>query len=235
MILAEGLKIDWAQMPTYNTIMAVAAGTGLLMTVSLSRRVLATEKPLEPLGWSLAFGVVGLILTITGVHMTLTWPLAAGGFAFDNVIFGEPSLAFGVLCLAAALYLWKGGAALQTPQGRPQLVAQLAGPISIFIFGIGLACFAIAAAGVDFQLFAAPPEEPISGQFADYPMVEAVFISGLYALVGIGAVLAPLGLRNRGRVVLGIIAVSWGLAGLAFLLFGALNFYTHIGLIVNTM
>lgn len=29
--------------------------------------------------------------------------------------------------------------------------------------------------------------------------------------------------------------VVWGLAGLAFLLFGGLNYFTHIGLIVNTM
>lgn len=32
-----------------------------------------------------------------------------------------------------------------------------------------------------------------------------------------------------------VVAVTWGLSGLGFLLFGALNFFTHIGLIVNTM
>lgn len=235
MLTAEGLKIDWANMPTYNTVMAVAAGAGLLLTVALMRQLLLTDKNLEPAGWSLAFGVLGTILAVTGLHMTLTWPLAAGGFPFDNVIFGEPALAFGVMMLAASLYLWKRGGDLASPQGRPELVARLAGPLSVFVFGMGLACIAIAAAGVDNKLFAAPPEEPISGWFAPYPWVEAIFMSGLYALVGVGAVLAPLGLRKTSRGLLSGAGVAWGLAGLAFLLFGALNFFTHIGLIVNTM
>lgn len=56
-------------------------------------------------GWSLNFGVLGLSFTVTGLHMTLTWPLAAGRFAFDNIIFSEPSLALGLLLLAAAMHL----------------------------------------------------------------------------------------------------------------------------------
>lgn len=235
MLIAEGLTIDWANMPTYNTIMAVAAGAGLLLTVTLMRQLLLTDKTIEPAGWSLGFGVVGVILTLTGLHMTLTWPLAAGGFPFDNVIFGEPALGFGVMLLAAAFYLWKRGGDLASPQGRAELVARLAGPTSLFVFGMGLACVAIAAAGIDNKLFAAPPEEPISGQFAAYPWVEAIFMSGLYALVGVGGVLAPLGLRKTRRGLLAVAGITWGLAGLALLLFGALNFFTHIGLIVNTM
>ncbi|MNL69793.1 hypothetical protein D3C87_1946980 [compost metagenome] len=65
-------------------------------------------------------------------------------------------------------------------------------------------------------------------------------MSGLFALVGLGAVLSSFGVRNFSSdaapdLLQKIIAFSWGLAGLAFLLFGALNFFTHIGLIVNTM
>lgn len=235
MDVAEGLKIDWAAMPTYNTVMAVAAGAGLLMVVALLRRITSGTGELEPAGWALGFGVVGTILTLTGLHMTLTWPLAPGGFAFDNIIFGEPALAFGVMLLAAALYLWKRGGSLTTAVDRGAHLTKLAGPVSVFVFGMGLACFAIAVAGVRYQLFAAPPEEPISGAFADYPLVEAIFISGLYALVGVGAVCGPLALRSRSRALFTVAGVTWGLAGLAFLLFGALNFFTHIGLIVNTM
>ena len=241
MIVAdEPLKIDWANMPTYNTIMAVAAGAGLLMVVALARRVLSTDPAFEgdhgfePAGWALGLGTVGLILTLTGLHMTLTWPLAAGGFPFDNVIFGEPALAFGVLLLAAALYLWRHGHDLQSHQDRPALVAKVAGPVSVFVFGMGLACLAIGAAGIDNKLFAAPPQEPISGQFADYPWVEAIFMSALYLLVGIGAVLAPFGLR-RAVGLRTVVGVVWVIAGVLFLLFGALNFFTHIGLIVNTL
>ncbi|TWJ11926.1 putative membrane protein [Stackebrandtia albiflava] len=233
--LETQLKIDWANMPTYNTVMAVAAGAGLLLIVALMRKVLTGTAEVEPAGWALAFATLGTILTTTGLHMTLTWPLAAGGFPFDNIIFGEPALAFGVMLLAAALFLWKRGEVLVVGPDRAAIVAKVAGPISVFVVGMGLACFGIAAAGVKYQLFAAPPEEPISGAFADYPLVEAIFISGLYALVGLGALLGPWGLRNRSRGLFGATGVCWGLAGLAFLLFGAMNFFTHIGLIVNTM
>ncbi|MFE7426536.1 hypothetical protein [Streptomyces sp. NPDC057545] len=34
-LAATGLKIDWTRMPTYNTIMSVAAGAGLLLVVAL--------------------------------------------------------------------------------------------------------------------------------------------------------------------------------------------------------
>src|SRR5690625_4283415 len=39
-----GLKIDWAQMPTYNTIMAVAAGVGLLSLVLAARELINKPK-----------------------------------------------------------------------------------------------------------------------------------------------------------------------------------------------
>ncbi|WP_026929456.1 DUF981 family protein [Glycomyces tenuis] len=234
-IVAQGLKIDWAQMPTYNTVMSVAAGAGLLMVVGLMRRLGDADRPLAAEGWAMGFGVVGAVLAVTGLHMTLTWPLAAGGFPFDNVIFGEPSLAFGVLLLFAAFYLWKRAEALEAAPDRFAMLAAAARPVSVFVLGMGLACFGIAAAGVGYELFAAPPEEPISGEFAEHPMIEAVFISGLYALVGVGAVLFPLALRPGRRAVTAVVLLVWFLSGLAFLLFGALNYFTHIGLIVNTM
>lgn len=236
-LAASGLKIDWTKMPVYNTIMSVAAGAGLLLVLALARQLLTPERRIAPEGWALAFGALGFTLTVTGLHMTLVWPLAGQGFPFDNIIFGEPALAFGVLLSCAALYLWKRGADLAP--GSPERlarVAQLTGPLSLFVLGIGLGCFGIAAAGWKYTLFAAPPEEPISGEFADYPMLEASFMSGLYVLVGIGAVLLPFVLRRpASKPLLTLVGVAWGLAGICFLLFGALNYFTHIGLIVNTM
>jgi hypothetical protein len=172
--------------------------------------------------------------------MTLTWPLAAGGFPFDNIIFGETSLGFGVLLLAAALYLWKRGAVALAATKPLQALARVAQPITVFVGGLGLSLVAIAAAGIKYQLFAAPAEEPISGQFANHPMVEATFMSVLIAVVGLGA-LAFAVLVNRVRStgtpgVWGrITGWLWGVSGVLFLLFGAMNFFTHIGLIVNTM
>jgi hypothetical protein len=177
-------------------------------------------------------------LDSTGLHMTLTWPLASGGSAFDNVVFGEPALAFGVLLLGAALVLWRRAPLLETGEseqreGRIGYLRRTGGPISIFVFALGLACFSIAAAGWRYTLFAAPPQEPISGRFAQYPLVEATFISGLYVLVG-GAragSLRPAGAQPRASANH---RCQLGPGGLAFTLFGALNYFTHIGLIVNT-
>ncbi|RGD55704.1 DUF981 domain-containing protein [Kitasatospora xanthocidica] len=233
-LTASGLKIDWARMPTYNTIMSVAAGAGLLLVVALGRRLLVQGRSTTLEGWALAFGALGFTLVTTGLHMTLTWPLAGQGFPFDNVIFGEPALAFGVFLLTASFYLWKRGSELLAADGVDRTV-RVAAPISVFVFGMGLACFGIAAAGWKYTLFAAPPEEPISGEFSDWPWLEASFMSGLYVLVGIGALLFPFALRDPRRWMSPVIGVVWGLAGLAFLAFGGLNYFTHIGLIVNTM
>ncbi|GAA1871650.1 DUF981 family protein [Brevibacterium marinum] len=244
--------IDWAAMPTYNTIMSVAVGAGLLAVVLLfmdlrkasgvdeaseRRRQLSTD------GWAIAFGVLGLLLTATGLHMTLTWPLAAGGFAFDNIIFGETSLAFGVLMLGAAVYLWKRGAEIKADPTPLKLAARTVRPLSIFIAALGLALFAIAIAGVTYQLFAAPPQEPISGAFADYPMIEATFMSVLFALVGVGALVFPFAansvLRTPAAAKSGgavkTVGIMFTVTGVVFVLFGAMNYFTHIGLVVNTM
>ncbi|WP_316528476.1 DUF981 family protein [Kitasatospora brasiliensis] len=232
---AGGLRIDWARMPTYNTVMALCAGAGLLLVVALGR-LLLTDRAVVPDAWAMGFGALGVILFATGLHMTLTWPLAGQGFAFDNVVFGEPALGFGVLLLFAAFFLWRRGEVLGAAGGaRGRTVAALAAPVSVLVFGLGLACFGIAAAGWRYTLFAAPPEEPISGEFADHPMLEASFISALYVLTGVGAVLFPVVLWRRGGPAAWVAGACWALAGLAFLLFGALNYFTHIGLIVNTL
>lgn len=229
------LVIDWASMPTYNTIMAVAAGAGLILLVQFGRELLKDPASVTPDGWALGFGVPGVVLTSTGFHMTVTWPLAEGGFPFDNIIFGETSLGFGVLLLAAAFYLWRRGREVMVGPEAITHLKKVAKPVSISVLGMGLGLLGLAVAGVRYQLFAAPPQEPISGTFADYPLVEAIFISGLLALVGVGAALFPLALRDGAVVVRKIIGWFWGIAGVALLLFGALNFFTHIGLIVNTM
>lgn len=237
----EGLKIDWASMPTYNTVMSIAAGAGLLGIVIFVKQLMTKPTEVSAEGWSLAFGVLGTILTTTGLHMTLTWPLAASGFPFDNIIFGGTSLGFGVLLLAASVYMWRRGAEALTRPEPLAALAKVAQPISVFIGGLGLALFGIAVAGVKYQLFAAPPQEPISGEFAEWPLVEAIFMSGLFALVGVGAVLFPFvvnSMKNattKAALPIKITGIVWAVAGIVFILFGAMNFFTHIGLIVNTM
>lgn len=60
----------------------------------------------------------------------------------------------------------------------------------------------IAFAGVIYQLFAAPKEEPISGLFADYPMFEAVCISLVYAGAGVEALITPLFWKNLHKKII---------------------------------
>ncbi|WP_055108743.1 DUF981 family protein [Paenibacillus ihumii] len=239
------MQIDWSQTQMYNTIMSVATGIALLMLVRFSRHITRGEKiSLE--GWSIGFAIPGFILTLTGGAMTLTWPLSKVGFPFDDIIFGEPTLAFGVMLLGGSILIWRrsnlqlkaeqGGKEAKQPSGllASQLIEMIR-PLSYFAAAMGLALISIAIAGVYYQLFAAPPEEPISGRFADYPMLEASFISGLYAITGIGAILLPFSLATRNPMVTRIMGLCWRVTGILFVLFGAMNYFTHIGLIINTM
>ncbi|SYX84244.1 DUF981 family protein [Paenibacillus alvei] len=239
------MHIDWSSTQMYNTLMSIATGIGLLQMVRFGW-LLRRGRQVSLEGWAIGFAVSGFILTLLGGVMTLTWPLSKVGFPFDDIIFGEPSLAFGVMLLAGAVILWRMSNKISKNEQLSkdfkkdskvilEQTVEMARPLSYFASAMGLALISIAIAGVYFQLFAAPPEEPISGQFADYPMLEASFISGLYALTGIGAILLPFSLANRESFAVKIMSTVWTITGVAFTLFGALNYFTHIGLIVNTM
>ncbi|MGN5650785.1 DUF981 family protein [Bacillus sp. Brlt_9] len=240
------MVIDWSVTAVYNTIMSVATGIGLLLMLQFVSH-LHKNKVGQLEGWSIGFGIPGIILTLTGAHMVLTWPLSKIGFPFDDIIFGEPSLAFGIMLMAASILLWRKsnlylGQSIDMNDTKTvsetlkKELPYLVKPLSYFASAMGLALISIAFAGIKFQLFAAPPEEPISGAFADYPMLEATFISGLYAITGIGAVLLPFALnKNANPNFAKAIKYLWALAGVTFVIFGAMNYFTHIGLIVNTM
>jgi uncharacterized membrane protein len=235
------MKLDWIHIPMYNTLMSVTAGVGLLLLVMLGRAIFYRKK-FSAEGYSLAFGALGVILFLMGLHMSLTWPLARIA-PYDNIIFGEPSVAFGAMLFAASIYLWKRGARLEVTRSSEDVeigvdeagdLARLILPISLFVSAMGLVCFAIAAAGWKYTLWAAPPQEPISGNFANHPLVEATFISLLYVGVGVGAVLLPVLLMTRSRVIASLIGLAWTLAGIGLTVFGALNYFTHTGLINHT-
>lgn len=235
----QGLIIDWASMPTYNTIMALATGATLMSLAQIGRHLIEKQK-MNSTGWALNLALLGILLFTTGLHMTLTWPLGKY-FPYDNIVFGEPSLAIGVLALVMAIYFWKKGERL-TAEADP--IGKVSGVFIHFryiLYGLGLALIATGVAGIKYQLFAAPPEEPITGMLAPYPMIEATFISLLWAVTGLSALLTP-GILNHfadGKTkITGKVKFTYILmygCGLVFLLFGAMNYFTHIGLIVNTM
>lgn len=232
--LVAQMTIDWENLPTYNTIMAVAAGVGLLLIAKLGRELLNDPSEASAPGYSIAFGILGVLLTTTGLHMTLTWPLAPD-FPFDNIVFGEPALAFGVLLLAASLFGWcRGEALLQQPDALEQ-IEKIARPTSFLVVFVGLAMIAIGAAGMRYRLFAAPPVEPFAGWwFSDYPWIEATFISGLWALIGVSAIALFVGLHRPGPWYR-ISGWAMSLGGITLAVFGVINYFSHIGLIVETM
>ena len=233
------------QDPVYNTLMAIPAGLALVMIAGLGYR-LANGGSIHRKAWAVAFAALGSILTFLGAVMTVTWPLT-GPTAFDNIAFGEPSLALGVILIAGAVLLgadrfWvdrvDDGARAEINRDAWPRLATLLQPLSWFGGVMGLALISIAFVGPFFGPWEAPPQEPISGEFADYPWLENTFIALMYAGIGLGAVLLPFALaprsieRAKGR--LKTIGVLFAVTGSIWVLFGAMNYYTHIGLTINT-
>ena len=85
----------------YLTLMLVSMTAGLFLLAYYVYRGIGTENTKW---WVPGFAMTGFIAVITGLHMSLTWPLS-GSY---NIAFGEMSVLFGILFLGAALALWKG-------------------------------------------------------------------------------------------------------------------------------
>jgi putative membrane protein len=87
----------------YLTVMMVAVVAGAVLAIVYGLMFL--EAPLadqRPWGW--AFGVVGLLLGLTGLNLVLNWPLP-GAY---NIVMGEPALYFGLVLLGTALAIRAG-------------------------------------------------------------------------------------------------------------------------------
>lgn len=216
-----------------NTLIAIATGAGLV-GVAMFLRMLRDSRPINSEGWAGFFGVVGLILTVLGLATCIAWPYGGDGMEYANIAFGEPSAAFGALCLFASVYLWRNRAlfANSSKESRAEVVEALK-PVSIFVFVLGLAMTALAITWVRFQLGAAPEFEPISGNFAHLPWLEAAFLGGLWGVVALGCLLFPFALKKLKGAVATVVIVSLLIGGGVFSIFGAMNFYTHIGMYTN--
>ncbi len=222
-------------MTVYNEIMALMSGAGLLGFAWFLQQLIRKE-PIESEGWAGFFGVTGLILLVTGLHTTLTWPFSEGGFEYANVAFGQPAAAFGALMLFAAIYLWRHremfSGELDAAAVSERALRALR-PVSIFVGALGLGMAVLAIAFVRYQLGAAPPEEPISGRFGGMPILEALFLGGLWGVIAIGAILFAIALLTNRPQLLRWAIRAWVIGGVVMLLFGAMNFYTHLGMYYN--
>lgn len=92
----------------YIPLMLVNMAAGLVILAAFFWK--AFGGPNER-SWAPALAMVGLVAFATGCHMTLTWPvpkLEEINLAWANVAFGEMTVLFGALFLAAGLAVGKG-------------------------------------------------------------------------------------------------------------------------------
>jgi putative membrane protein len=88
----------------YLTLMLINMAAGLFLLGCFVWRDLYTSEDIGR--WVPAFAICGLVASICGFAMTLTWPLP-GLLHIYNSAFGEMSVLFGVLLLGLALALSK--------------------------------------------------------------------------------------------------------------------------------
>jgi uncharacterized membrane protein len=220
-------------MIVYNELVAITAGAGLLGVAAFLANLIGGKR-INSEGWAGFFAVTGVLLLVTGLHTTVTWPFGGKGFEYANIAFGQPAAGFGALLLFAAVYLWRHRALFADDVEAADAIALAAlRPVSIFVGALGLGMAALAIAFVRFQLGAAPAEEPISGRVGKWPIVEALFLGGLWGIVAVGALLFAIAFWADRLRLLRWVVWTWVVGGVVFLLFGAMNFYTHIGLYFN--
>ena len=220
-------------MIVYNELIAITAGAGLLGFAAFLADLIRNKR-INSEGWAGFFGVTGLVLLVLGLHTTVTWPYGGGGFEYANIAFGQPAAGFGALLVLAAVYLWRHRALFEgdVETANASAIAALK-PAGIFVGALGLGMAVLATSFVRFQLGAAPPEEPISGRFGHLPILEALFLGGLWGIVAAGALLFAIALWTNRLHLLRWAVWAWVVGGVVFLLFGAMNFYTHIGMYYN--
>src|SRR4051794_8451375 len=220
-------------MVVYNELVAITAGAGLLGFAAFLADLIRGKR-IDSEGWAAFFGVSGLLLLVLGIHTTVAWPFGGDGFEYANIAFGQPAAGFGALLVFAATYLWRHRARYEgeVEEANSKTLAALK-PVGIFVGALGLAMAVLAVTFVRFQLGAAPPEEPISGRVGDVPIIEALFLGGLWGVVALGALLFAVALwTHRGQLLRWAVR-AWLAGGVMLLVFGAMNFSTHIGMYYN--
>lgn len=204
-------------MVMYNTLMGWCAGLVLLLIANVLFRVDRPDVP-EPLSatYRAALLVVGAPLTVLSLHMALTWPLNVNPPI--NIAFAEPCLVLGVLALVAASPV--GEAALRRIHDHRGMMS----PVLWVIGALALPLLAISIAILRFNLVGdAPDAEPITGQLKGW---ENITFALMYLAGAFGCALVPF---RKFRLA----GSTFAVVGFWWLLFASLNYYTHIGLLIN--
>jgi hypothetical protein len=103
-------------------------------------------------------------------------------------------------------------------------------PVSVWVFATGLKMASLTVAIFYYQLGCAPPQEPISGYFSD-SSVEPSFLGLIWDLTSFGALLSPDAVVSWNR---NVFRFCWSVAGVLLVVFSAMNYFRHIGLLINT-
>jgi uncharacterized membrane protein len=215
--------------------MGLAAGAIMLLLLVFARVVQRADRQSVE-GWAYMFAALGLLLAITGTHMTLTWPLkqipvaGVACCAADNVAFGEPAMLFGILVFFTALAILRAERRAYERNVPFDIVATVRPMLYAGAFG-GIGLIMIGIAGIEFGMWGPPPpDEPIARIMGD-PTSERCYVAGAYVITGIAAITGPFAPENRimGRVFTGALLVGGMLwTFLAFTLFyGHLGFFPH--------
>lgn len=183
---------------TYNTAMGLVVGIILILVVLFLRAIQVNSgRSVAGFGWAFVFS--GAFLGITGMHMTLTWPLEQieGVFccAVDNVTFGEPAAFYGILTLIAGLAILRAEDRADRGIRPMDLVATLRPLLYVAaVGGFGLILFGIA--GLHFGQWRPPEIEPVARLLAG-SLIEPLLVFALYVFTGISAILSPFALTNK--------------------------------------
>jgi uncharacterized membrane protein len=225
----------------YNTIMGLAASSALLLFAPFSQSI-GNTPPSVRKAWGWTFGVLGGLLIVLGIHVNIAWPLLGAA----NIIFGEPSLIFGVLLVAAAAIIYR------TPiDGEPETLVNVddhvgqeslwrAGdlppelrvafrPLALVGALAGIMVILLGWAGAAFGtiVFRPPTTEWPTGLVAGTGL-EIVYMVGTYTVLGIGALLLPAGLRDSDKLRWSgyLLAIS----GVLLLFITMISFVGHVSM-----
>ncbi len=225
-----------------NTVIGFLAGIALLLLVIFARHAATADRRIRQ-AWAWVFATLGGTLFVFGFHTTVTWPLLGAG----NLIFGEPSVIFGVILLAAAGIIHQTpleGAEDQTTettlrsfnpfivQGVEDIPEELLVALQPLAFvsaftGLMLILLAIGGAALGEIVFRPPPNEYPTGMIAGTG-IESIYFIVTYGVLGTGTILLPIALHNRSW--LRPVAYLFVLAGILLLLITYVSFLGHISL-----
>ncbi|MBD2001812.1 MULTISPECIES: DUF981 family protein [Cyanophyceae] len=118
----------------YITLMLINMVAGLFILASYVYWGLGADNQKR---WIPGFGMTGAIALVTGLHMTFTWPVT-GSF---NIAYGETSVLFGILFVAASIAIAQGWDLLT---------------VAMYAFFAGLAAIVIGARIINLNLTRQP-------------------------------------------------------------------------------